>query len=430
MKEKLYKYEVPTHTYFYSPVLLEATLKEANHPILGEYYGHMVHKNSGMSMVIVKDSAYKENSSYFLKLLEDNDVEFSNRLYYLIQQISILGDTLQKRLSDDIRQGQISSIHDFYEDYVKYFSPLIGLGYTFDYAIDHYIKEHHIEQSDIKHYGNSFLAIEKFKLKQIFQIQDEHIRNIALTEHQIDYSWLLNSYTGEKPIDINYFVDRKTEVSNFELLNDEISNHQKPRDLLEWFSLLIYTRDERKRVNMIAISLMDRYLKSECKKLKLNYDHAVLCTVDEFEDYKNKDIPERSERYLKFTENGPLDIQKKEWDNLLNSDIESTGDIKGSIACKGKVEGRVKIVMSTNDFEKVEDGDVIVASMTRPDFAPILGKCSAIITNEGGITCHAAIVSRELGKPCIIGTMDSTKRLKDGDMVEVDADKGIVRIIK
>ena len=71
MKEKLYKYEIPTHTYFYSPVMLEATLKEMGHPILGEYSGHLVHKDYGLSMVIVKDSTYDETSHFFLKLLKE-----------------------------------------------------------------------------------------------------------------------------------------------------------------------------------------------------------------------------------------------------------------------------------------------------------------------------------------------------------------------
>ena len=68
--------------------------------------------------------------------------------------------------------------------------------------------------------------------------------------------------------------------------------------------------------------------------------------------------------------------------------------------------------------------------MTRPEFLPLMSKASAFITDEGGITCHAAIVAREMKKPCIIGTKIGTKALKDGDMIEVDADKGVVKIIK
>jgi pyruvate, water dikinase len=74
-------------------------------------------------------------------------------------------------------------------------------------------------------------------------------------------------------------------------------------------------------------------------------------------------------------------------------------------------------------------GDVLVTGMTRPEFVPLMKLASAIVTDEGGITCHAAIVSRELGKPCVIGTKNATKVLRDGMLIEVDAEKGIVRII-
>lgn len=68
--------------------------------------------------------------------------------------------------------------------------------------------------------------------------------------------------------------------------------------------------------------------------------------------------------------------------------------------------------------------------MTTPDYLPAMNKAAAFITDEGGVTCHAAIVAREIGKPCIIGTKFATKILKNGDMVEVDADSGVVRIMK
>jgi pyruvate,water dikinase len=67
--------------------------------------------------------------------------------------------------------------------------------------------------------------------------------------------------------------------------------------------------------------------------------------------------------------------------------------------------------------------------MTTPDYVSSMKVAGAIVTNEGGLLCHAAIISRELGKPCVIGTKIATQVLKDGDMVEVDADNGVVRII-
>ncbi len=68
--------------------------------------------------------------------------------------------------------------------------------------------------------------------------------------------------------------------------------------------------------------------------------------------------------------------------------------------------------------------------MTTPEMVPVMKRAAAFVTDEGGITCHAAIVSREMKKPCIIGTKIATKVLKDGDLVEVDANRGIVRILE
>jgi pyruvate,water dikinase len=86
--------------------------------------------------------------------------------------------------------------------------------------------------------------------------------------------------------------------------------------------------------------------------------------------------------------------------------------------------------MNTFDFHKMQTGDVLISTMTTPDFVVLMHKAGAIVTDIGGMLCHAAIVSREINKPCVIGTKFATKIFKDGDMVEVDADKGVVKIIK
>ncbi len=74
-------------------------------------------------------------------------------------------------------------------------------------------------------------------------------------------------------------------------------------------------------------------------------------------------------------------------------------------------------------------GEIIVANMTHPDYIPAIRKARAIVTDEGGVVCHAAIISRELKIPCIIGTGEATKVFKDGDRVEVDALRGVVKKI-
>ena len=114
----------------------------------------------------------------------------------------------------------------------------------------------------------------------------------------------------------------------------------------------------------------------------------------------------------------------------LFSEKELLQEIKGKTASSGKAKGKVIIVKSISDLDKVKNGDILVAITTHPDYVLAMQKAKAIVTNEGGITCHAAIVSRELKKPCIVGTKNATKILKDGDLVEVNADKGVVKIIK
>jgi len=102
--------------------------------------------------------------------------------------------------------------------------------------------------------------------------------------------------------------------------------------------------------------------------------------------------------------------------------------IKGNIAYKGKATGLVKIVKNVGDLSKVNVGDILVTHMTSPNYLTAMQKAAAFVTDEGGITCHAAIVAREMKKPCIIGTKIATKVLHDGDLVEVDADKGVVHL--
>ncbi len=116
----------------------------------------------------------------------------------------------------------------------------------------------------------------------------------------------------------------------------------------------------------------------------------------------------------------------------ITSSIEKENfcnEINGQIAYPGIVKGIARVVLSLNSSRIFNPGDILVTINSNPDLLPIIKKASAIVTDEGGITCHAAIISRELKIPCIIGTKNATKVLKDGMMVEIDAEQGVVRII-
>lgn len=103
--------------------------------------------------------------------------------------------------------------------------------------------------------------------------------------------------------------------------------------------------------------------------------------------------------------------------------------ISGSIANRGKVKGIARVLTTYQDIYKVEKGDIIVATMTTPDYVSAMEKASGFITDEGGITCHAAILSREFNVPCIIGTLNGTKEIQDGQMIELDAYTGRIYIL-
>jgi len=115
--------------------------------------------------------------------------------------------------------------------------------------------------------------------------------------------------------------------------------------------------------------------------------------------------------------------------NIIKEDIKDIKIIKGDCASPGRARGSVKIINIPKDIDKMKDGDVFVSIATNPDLIPAIKKASAIITDMGGITCHAAIVSRELGIPCVIGTKIITKVIKDGDIVDVDATHGKINIV-
>ena len=111
--------------------------------------------------------------------------------------------------------------------------------------------------------------------------------------------------------------------------------------------------------------------------------------------------------------------------------VTHADEIRGSMACLGgMIKGRAKVCLDKNEIGKVKRGDILVTQFTTPDFVPAMEKAAAIVADQGGLSSHAAIVSRELGVPCVIATQNGTRIIHDNDLLEIDARKGIVRILK
>ncbi len=100
--------------------------------------------------------------------------------------------------------------------------------------------------------------------------------------------------------------------------------------------------------------------------------------------------------------------------------------VRGLAASPGVVSGPVRVLHTPSEGASLQDGEILVAPMTSPDWLPVIRRAGALVTEGGGITCHAAIVSRELGVPCIVGAAHATELLHDGTIVDVDATHGVV----
>lgn len=120
----------------------------------------------------------------------------------------------------------------------------------------------------------------------------------------------------------------------------------------------------------------------------------------------------------------------KEYMPAQEEQVKPTDALKGMPASPGKARGKVRVILLHSQFKDFKKGEVLVALQTMVNFVPLMKKSSAIITEFGGMTSHAAVVSRELRVPCIVSVKGVTKILKNGDLVEVDADKGVIRNIK
>ncbi len=212
----------------------------------------------------------------------------------------------------------------------------------------------------------------------------------------------------------------------------------KPELLKKYLPILEKARIYAEPVFTKSEDFMRELAKICSKKTGIDANFILSTVNDEFSLFlaNKKSLPDKSilnDRYKStailfdssgmkiFTGNKVNEIEK-----IVNKKIQK-GSIKGNIAYPGKVKGRVRIVFDPQQVNNFKKGEILVSGMTRPEFLLLMKKASGFVTDGGGILCHAAITARELKKPCIIGTVTATKLLKDGDFVEVDANKGIVR---
>jgi phosphohistidine swiveling domain-containing protein len=307
--------------------------------------------------------------------------------------------------------------------------------------------------------------IDFFKLLDFVQkVKNPKIIDKAIEDHKKKYDWISFKYDGPTIHDKNYFkqlIDSeiKQEIKGYEQLEKIRQKRKKlmkeQKELIRKLDLTnkeihlidvakecMYIKAQRKDIVFYVSRKTDPLIKEIGKRINLSKSQVRSIILPEIKKalLENKDFSNQANDRIKhsiivydneetFVYSGKeaKEMAKKIYEDEAEDNIT---ELKGSPACTGEAKGRVKIIQVIEDMKKMNQGDILVSTATQPDLMPAIKKSSAIITDEGGITCHAAIVSRELNIPCIIGTKIATKVLEDNDFVEVDAKKGIIKIIK
>lgn len=243
--------------------------------------------------------------------------------------------------------------------------------------------------------------------------------------------YLLNVMENKEKYEFDRLIEELIKIQPFSSLGNLIGqnnwncSNQMKKLLMEY----------RQNYDKIIYESTDFLSKQLINTLPEQYKGYIdVMSLEEIKDNSkiNKDLLEkRKNGYIYY--NGEIHYKElsdfcKEQNFMIHSNIPS-GDIKGSIAYGGIVKGTVKIILNSNDFTKFHEGDILVTTMTTPRFTSIMKMAAGIITDEGGITCHASIIARELKKPCIVGCKNATEILKDNMKVELDAINGIVKIL-
>ena len=282
-----------------------------------------------------------------------------------------------------------------------------------------------------------------------------------IRKHIDKYCWIKGSFVGGKEYAFEDALkeakklakkDLKKEVERNEIWKknaktkeDFVADHRFNKEILaikDLSSVFAKLQDVRKESTLIAAYLHSKFLSELARRRGAKIENLLmLCDYAEINSFVKRELTEdilnkrreagflvvfHKNEYRIFDDEKTISYIK----NILRVEDKDVEEFPGTIASSGKTAGKARIVMNEKDVSKFEEGEILVSTMTRPDHIVAMKKAAAIITNEGGITCHAAIISRELGIPCIIGTKIATKVLKDGDLVEVDADRGVVKILE
>ncbi|MBU2100251.1 hypothetical protein KKB11_03395 [Candidatus Micrarchaeota archaeon] len=307
---------------------------------------------------------------------------------------------------------------------------------------------------------NLFLSSEPDKIIELLPFVNKKF-DVLLEKHFLEFRWLPFMYIGPA-WNKDYFVARiKGLLKEKELsliYSKMLSRHKeiklKQKNLISLLSLnkktvslfdiskeMIYLKGLRKDAMYFSFYSYEPLLKELSKRLLLSVNQLRFLWPSELIkaiNGKKFDVNLLNER-RKFSVFVSLNGKTKTVVGFEARKLASLApnpkdfklkELEGTTAVPGMVKGLAKIINVPEDLPKMNQGDILVSHVTNPNLVPAMKKAAAIVTDIGGVTCHAAIVSRELNIPCVIGTKIATKVFKDNDFLNVNANHGIIKKVK
>lgn len=361
-----------------------------------------------------------------------------------------------KKLKESVIQNKDNEeILKLFEEYVE-----VGIDYCI-YVLVPFALENLVEPKILKEFPDDFEIITSLDQPLIFHNFQKSLLKDETEEILKKYSWLnvyspihkpyikeqieeLKKSTNKEDVEkiFRKFEENKAKFKKF-ISKVQDSEKNKLCRIMHEYAFLRTDRIDAWKEALFHLATFYGYV-GKLVSPDCNINQASELFIDEVKNIlQNKRKPELEDLKLraekkglfyyskessKFVKDGTK--EKEELLALLEKSLSEVTELSGMIANKGKVIGKVKIIHNKSDFSDFKDGQVLVAKFTEPEYTPYMKKACAIITDEGGITSHATITSRELNKPCIINTKIATQVLNDGDTVEVDANKGTVKILE
>jgi len=424
------------------------------------------------------ENEYRKDSNYFLNYA-DNCLELGNEVIsYAKKKGNVDPKELDNKELAKIYIDVVNKIKDFMPFMFSLHLVDLYLTDNFEKLLKEFIKNKNYPKEKYFEYQSAlalpfkkiFVLQEKEALIKIALFMKENNLDInspkvkeKLDEHLNKYKWINAVLMEFPPFSLEDFKEKLKELlkTDFETEYNQVLESEKGllkkqeeymveiKDFPELYNLSkalqVFGFLRSFRVDVVSVAYFNIWniVKEISNRLDLKDLNIKYLTSDEVKDSlfgKVKDykglIEARKKNCLSIiidNENyyitNPSDIQKI-LENIIYEEEEITDSVEGMVAYPGVIEGSAKVLRGLGDMKKVEKGDIIVISMTDPQYVPVMEKAGAFVTDFGGLLCHAAIVSREMKKPCIIGTKNATKTFVDGDNILVDAEKGIAKKIK